>query len=203
VAAVEAGGRSEAAGLRVGDIVTGASGTPVTGAAQVLRLVESHQSGPLSLDVQSGPAAARRVDVTVAKVPSLVSLEDQSLWSNRLAAAYAALAAERPDALEQIAARMNLAAVLIRLGNYAGASNELDAAARSLGQATVDASVADVVGGTIQYLIGICADLQRDTTRAETAWKRAAQAKGNLLSENGEPLRDLATRQLERLAAGR
>ena len=79
----------------------------------------------------------------------------------------------------------------------------MDRGTKLAGQGTIPASLGDVVNGTIQYLAGICAEAQRDLPRAEQAWKRAAQARGNLLTENGEPLKELAARRLEQLAIGR
>lgn len=203
VAAVESGGRAEEAGIRAGEIISAAGGALVKSAAQLLDLVASHQSGALSLDVRAPTGVARKVDVTVVKVPSLISLEDESLWSNRLAVGYTALAAERTQLLDQIAARLNLAVVLLRLKNYAEAATELDRVAKSAEEGKIPPSMLDVVVGTAQYLIGICAEAQRDFPRAEQAWKRAAQARGNLLTENGEPLKELATRRLDQLASGR
>jgi hypothetical protein len=203
VAAVEAGGRAEEAGIRAGEIISAAGGAPVKSASQLLDLVASHQSGVLSLDVLAQTGVPRKVDVTVVKVPSLISLDDQSLWSNRLAVAYAALATERTAPLEQLAARLNLAVVLIRLKNYADAAIELDGVAKLAEAGALSPSLSDAVMGTTQYFIGICAEAQRDFPRAEAAWRRAAQARGNLLTENGEPLKELAGRRLEQLAGGR
>jgi hypothetical protein len=166
-------------------------------------LVASHPSGPLSLDVRDPKGDVRKVSVTVVKVPSLVSLEDESLLSNRLAVGYGALAAERTGGLEQLAARLNRAVVLMRLRNYPEATAELDGVMKLAEGGDLPSSVSDVVVGTTQYLVGICAEAQRDIPRAEQAWKRASEARGNMLTENGEPLKDLARRRLDQLRNGR
>lgn len=203
VAAVESGGRAEESGIRAGEVISGAGGTPIKTASQLLDLVASRQAGPLTLEVRSPNGAARQVEIAVVKVPSLISLDDESLWSNRLAAAYTALAAERTSPLEQLAARLNLAVVQIRLKNYADAMTELGRVEPQVEGAKLTTSLSEGVMGTTQYLIGICADALRDSQRAAAAWKRAAQARGNLLTEDGGPLQELATRRLEQLPTGR
>ena len=185
------------------DVIAAADGAPVRSASHLLELVSAHPAGPLSLDVRDPKGVARTVAVTVVKVPSLVSLEDESLLSNRLAVGYAALAAERTDGLEQLAARLNRAVVLMRLRNYPGASTELDGVTSLAEAGQLGPTLLDLVVGTTQYLNGICAEAQRDIPRAEQAWKRASESRGNLLTENGEPIKDLALRRLEQLRNGR
>jgi len=57
---------------------------------------------------------------------------------------------------------------------------------------------AGVANGTVQYLLGLCADRLGNRAEAETAF-RAAAGSDSLLTEDGPPVRDLANARLTEL----
>jgi membrane-associated protease RseP (regulator of RpoE activity) len=202
VAAVEAGGSAEAAGIRSGDTIVGAGGAPVTSARQLLSAISLRQAGqPLSLDVRDLAGTARKVDVKPESVPNVLSLADQGLPSNKLAVEYGYRIGNLNNALDETAVRLNLAAVSMRLKNWTDAQRELERVVKIVTDGGVPAPVGDAIGGTAQYLLGISAEAVGDTATAERAWKLAAQARGNLLTENGESLKDLSEQRLNQMFA--
>jgi hypothetical protein len=105
------------------------------------------------------------------------------------------------NALDETAVRLNLAAVSMRLKNWTEAQRELQRVVKIVTDGGVPAPLGDAIGGTAQYLLGISAEAIGDTATAERAWKLAAQARGNLLTENGESLKDLSEQRLNGLLA--
>ena len=62
-----------------------------------------------------------------------------------------------------------------------------------------------VGNGTVQYLLGLCAEALGSRAEAETAWRVAASSE-SLLTEDGPPVRELAEArlaELQRRPAGR
>jgi membrane-associated protease RseP (regulator of RpoE activity) len=202
VAAVDDGGGAETAGVKPGDIIVAAGGAPVTSSAQLRLMVNAQQKGQaLSFDVRSGTAAPRKVDLAVQAVPNVVSLSDRGLRANKLALEYAYLSSSLNDVLDEVAVRLNLAALSLRLRNRADATRELERVIKVVGDGKVTASLTDAITGTAHYLLGLAAEAGGDTAAAERAWKVAALSRGNLLVENGEPLKELAEAKLGQLVA--
>jgi len=202
VATVEPGGVAETAGIRPGDVITSAEGTPVTSAVQLIGLVGAHQgTQPLPLELKDRAGATKKVAVPVQAVPSVVALMDQSLLFNKLASDYTYRAAAIRTPLEEAAVRLNLAVVLMRLGNWTEATRELERVVKVTGEGKLPANLTDPVGGTAQYLLGMCAEALGDVAGATRAWKISAQSRSNLLTETGEPLKELSERRLTQLRA--
>jgi hypothetical protein len=202
IAAVNTSGSAEAAGIRPGDTVVGAGGSPVSAVVQLLSSVDAQAPGkPLSLDVRNSAGMMRKVDVAVQAVPNVVSLADQGLLSNKLALEYGYRTAAFTDPLDEISVRLNVAAVALRLRNRADAARELDRVMKVLADGRIPMALVDAITGTTQYLLGIAAEATGDTGGAQRAWRLAAQSRANLLVDNGEPLKDLAEQRLNELTA--
>jgi hypothetical protein len=86
--------------------------------------------------------------------------------------------------------RLNLAAALARVEAWSDAKTELQNVKLPEG--------AGVANGTVQYLLGLCADRLGNRSEAEAAY-RAAAASESLLTEDGPPVRDLAQAKLAEL----
>jgi hypothetical protein len=204
VATVEPGGSAEAAGIRPGDVIVAAGDTQVTSGSQLLGILSAHQgTQPLSVEVRDRAGAAKKVSVAVQAVPSVVALMDQSLLFNKLAIDYVYRVAALTTPLEETAVRLNLAVVLMRLGSWADAARELERVVKVAGEGRIPATLTDSIGGTAHYLLGMCAEATGDVAGATRAWKTAAQSRGNLLTDSGEPLKELSERRLNQLRTTR
>ena len=200
VVSVDAGGSAAAAGIQPGDTVTSAGGTAVTGAAQLLTVVNAHPEGkPLSVGLRDRAGAEKRVDVTPHRVPRLVELLDQTVLSNALAVHYASRVYSATTPLDEAAVRLNLAAALMRLENWTDAMLQLESVAKLASGNAMPPAVTDAVNGTVQYLMGACAEGLGDVPGAERAWGQAAQSAAVLLTDSGEPIKELSTRRLTEL----
>jgi hypothetical protein len=200
VGAVEEGGSAEAAGIRPGDVILSAGGTAVTTAVQLLTSVNAQQKGqPMALELRDAADAPKKIAVAVQAVPNVVSLNDQGLRSNKLALEYAFKASALTDPLDEVAVRLNMAALALRLHNRADATRELDRVIKSVADGRVPAALSDAVTGTAQYLLGLAAEAGGDMAAAERAWKIAAQSHSTFLVDNGEPLKELAQSRLGQL----
>ena len=202
VASVDAGGGAAAAGLQPGDVMTSAGGTQLNGAAHLMMLVNAQPAGqPLSLDLRDRMGVVKKVDVTAQRVPRLVELLDQTVLSNALAVHYASRAYSAATPLDEAAIRLNLAGALMRIENWGDATRELEAVAKIA--AALPPPVKDAVAGTAQYLLGACAEAVGDMAGAERAWGAAAQSSSALLTDSGEPLKELSDRRLAQLRQAR
>jgi hypothetical protein len=204
VAAVEPGSSAEAAGIQPGDAITGAAGSPVTGAVQLMISVGAKTAGQaLPIDLRDRTDAVKKLDLAVQAVPNVVSLADQDLPANRLTVEYAYRAASLTDALEETAVRLNLAALSLRLRNRTDAIRELERVQKVLAEGRVPPSLTDAIGGTANYLLGLAAEASGDLARAETAWRQAAQSRSTLLIDGGSsPIKDAAEERLAQAGGG-
>jgi hypothetical protein len=204
VAAVESGGGAEAAGIKPGEIIAGADGKPVTGAPQFLNDVTGHQAGqPLTLDVRDRAGMARKVEVRVQAVPNVISFADQALQANKLALEYTYRAGILANALEETSVRLTIAAVSMRLRKFGDAKNELERVVKVVGDGGVPGPLGDAIAGTANYLLGVSNEGIGDTASAERAWRLASQSRGNLLTENGEAVKDLSEQRLNQQRTSR
>jgi hypothetical protein len=80
--------------------------------------------------------------------------------------------------------------------NWADAVKELDAVTALATSADFAPSLKSAITGSAQYLLGTCAEATGDAPGAEKAWTLAAQSPSALLTEGGEPLKELAERRL-------
>jgi tetratricopeptide (TPR) repeat protein len=174
--------------VKAGDVIVQADGQPVADALSLEKIVAAHKAGDtIALDVKDAAAAARKADVKVFLTPRLIGLSEQGLLVNRILLDLRARAADGGDPFEQAVIRLNTAVALARIGDWNAAKAEL---------AQLKLPDRPGVGnGTIQYLIGVCADALGNRAEAETAFKAAA-ATDSLLTEDGPSVKELAEAKL-------
>jgi hypothetical protein len=83
--------------------------------------------------------------------------------------------------------RLNLAVALMRLGDFAGAREQLEAVRLPAGRGIAE--------GTIQDLLGLALDGLGDAAAAQRAWQAAAASEASL-TEHGPAVKGLAERRL-------
>lgn len=188
VVLVEPGGAAAGAGVLTGETITGADGRPVTASGDLGAVLGAAMGtgAPVTLLVVGRDGLERNVQVPVAALPRLISAADQTLLFNPLAVALRARLAAAPPA-EAPAVRLNLAVALLRLGDYAGAREHLDAVEVP--------ETGAISSGTQQYLLGLALDGLGDAAGAQRAFQTAAASDASL-TEDGPPVRVLAESRL-------
>lgn len=191
IVAVDAGGPAAKAGLQPGDVLVGANAQPVADAAGLATLLAGRKaSEDLSLELKDRTGASKRVDVKVFMTPRLIGMTDQTLFVNRILVDLRARLLSQGDPLEDSVVRLNAAAALARVESWTEARLELQRVKLPDGPG--------VSNGTVQYLLGLCADRLGNRAEAETAWKAAAASEG-LLTEDGPAVKELAQARLAEL----
>jgi hypothetical protein len=204
VASLAPGSRASTAGVQTGDVVTAAGGKAVTGAAALAAIVNGHPTGQaLTVDIRDRADKPRTLEIDVQRVPRLVELLDQTVLSNVLLTHYAARAASRPEPLEEVALRLNSAGAFMRLEMWNDARRELETVRRLAAEHSFAAPVAQSITSTTQYLLGFCLEALGDAAGAEKAWTESARAPGVLLTDSGDPLKELSERRLTELRQGK
>ncbi len=192
VVRVDPGSAGAQAGLKPGDVIVRADGQPVTDSTQVQQLIEAKRPGePLAIEAHDTAGTARTAQLPVTESPRLISAADQGLLFNPIALALRSRLAGAA-AKDQPFVRLNLAVALMRLGDYAGAREQLDAVQLPAGQG--------ISLGTTQYLLGLAYEGEGDAASAQRSFQSAA-ASGGLLTEDGPSIKSLAGRKLN--GAGR
>jgi hypothetical protein len=193
VVSVDAGG-GPAPTVNAGDVIVQADGQPVADALSLEKIVAAHRPGDaIALDVKDAAGSSKKAETRVFLTPRLIGLSEQGLLVNRILLDLRARVEDARDPLEQAIIRLNTAVALARIGDWNAAKAEL---------AQVKLPERPGVGnGTIQYLIGICADALGNRAEAETALKAAA-ASDSLLTEDGPPVKELAEARLAELQRG-
>jgi hypothetical protein len=128
--------------------------------------------------------------VKVVLTPRLIGMNDQTLFANRVMAELRARLLAPANATEESVIRLNLAAALARLQAWSDARTELQKVKLPEGRA--------VGNGTVQYLLGLCAQNLGSRAEAEAAWRIAASSE-SLMTEDGPPVRELAEARLTEL----
>jgi hypothetical protein len=128
--------------------------------------------------------------VKVVMTPRLIGLFDETLLVNRTLLDLRARLQTPGDPLEDAVIRLNLAAALARVENWSDARTELQRVKLPDGPG--------VANGTVQYLLGLCAEKLGNRADAEAAW-RAASASESLISEDGPSVKELAEAKLAEL----
>jgi len=189
VAAVQPGGQAAAAGLAPGDAIVRVAGQPVNDAATFATVLASRKAGDrLPLEVRDRTGAAKRVEIPIVQAPRLSSMADETLLFNTLILSLRSRLVGARDPMEESVTRLNLAAALIRAGDWAGASAELDRVKLPDG--------AGVSNGTVQYLLGLCDEAMGQASDAERHFRAASTAQEALLTEDGPAIKELAERKL-------
>ena len=191
VGAVEASGPAAKAGIKVGDLVTKANNQPIADAAALAAALATRKANEdLNLEIKDRTGAVKQAAVKVSLTPRLIGISDQSLLVNAILVALRSRLLAPSEPAEEAIMRLNLAAALARVGAWNEARMELQNVKLPEGSG--------VANGTVQYLIGLCADRLGNRADAETAY-RAAAASDSLLTEDGPPVRELAAAKLAEL----
>jgi hypothetical protein len=195
---ISVSGPAAGAGIRSGDIVTKANGQPINNAGALTTLLAGKKlDEDLSLEVKDRAGAVKRADVKVQLSPQLIGIADQTLFANRMLLAVRARLSAQNTPAEEAVLRLNLGAALAHVEAWAEARTELQRVMLPEGPG--------IGNGTVQYLLGLCADKLGNRAEAEAAMKAAA-ASESLLTENGPPVKQLAEAKLaefRRPATGR
>ncbi len=188
---MDAKGPSSQAGVQPGDILLKANNQDIANASALMALLNGRAANDqVTLELRDKAGAAKKADVKVLMTPRVIGMGDQTLLANRIVVDLRNRLASSPSATEESVIRLNLAAALIRLESWSDAQAELQRVQLPDGPG--------VGRGTVQYLLGLCADKLGSRADAETALKAAAQS-DNLLTENGPPVKELAEAKLAEL----
>ena len=191
VIGVDANGPAARAGIAAGDVIQKANAQAVGDALALNTLLAGHKADDdLTLDLKDRAGAAKRADVKVFMAPRLVGLYDQTLLVNHMLVELRSRLQAPGNPLEDSVLRLNLAAALARIENWSDARTELQRVKLPDGPG--------VANGTVQYLLGLCADKLGNRADAETAW-RAAAATESLVTEDGPTVKELADSRLAEL----
>ncbi len=191
VGGVDANGPAAKAGIKVGDLVVKANNQPIADAAALAGALASRKANDdLNMEIKDRTGAVKQVAVKVSMTPRLIGISDQSLLVNAILVALRSRLLTPSEPSEEAVIRLNLAAALARVEAWSEARTELQNVKLPDG--------AGVANGTVQYLLGLCADRLGNRADAETAY-RAAAASESLLTEDGPPVRELAQAKLMEL----
>jgi len=177
----------EKAGLKPGDILLRADGQPIADGGQLQQWIDAKRPGEmLSLESRDATGTSRTTPVPIVENPRLISVADEGLLFNPISLALRNRIA-RADANDQPFIRLNLAVALMRLADYAGAREQLDAVQLPAGPG--------ISLGTQQYLLGLIYESEGDPVSAQRSFTAAA-ASGGLVTEDGPAVKTLAERKL-------
>lgn len=187
---VDAGGPAEGAGIKPGERVVRIAGQPVANAAAFWQVARSAREAPdMVLSVTDRAGVAREVRVKRTTAARLVSVVDQTLPFNALAASWRGQSQNRSAGKDEVMLRLNLSVALLRIGDFAAARAELEGL--QLPQAP------GISAATVQYLLGLAYEGLGDLGRAREAWTRASTATGGWVSDQGGDAAELARRKLK------
>jgi hypothetical protein len=192
VVRVEPGSAGERAGIKAGDVLVRADGQPITDGARLQQLIEAKTAGDtVAVEAHDASGTGRTAQLPVIESPRLISVADQGLLFNLIALTLRSrLAAATPT--DQPFVRLNLGVALMRLGDYAGAREQLEAVQLPAGRG--------ISLGTQQYLLGLVHESAGDADSAQRLFQAAATSEA-LLTEDGPAIRTLAASKLS--GAGR
>jgi hypothetical protein len=175
-----------------GDIILKVGTQAINDSATFSAALATHAANDtLSLELKDKAGAAKKADVKVAMTPRLISMNDQTLFANRVVVDLRTRLLSPANAVEESVLRLNLAAALTRLQAWSDARAELQKVRLPEGRA--------VGNGTVQYLLGLCAESLGNRAEAEAAWRIAASS-DSLMTEDGPPVRELAEARIADLA---
>jgi Flp pilus assembly protein TadD len=188
VIGVDANGPAAKAGIAAGDVIVKANAQAIGDAVALNTLLAGRKADEeLTLELKDRAGAAKRADIKVVMAPRLVGLYDQTLLVNRALLDLRSRLQTPGNPVEDSVLRLNLAAALARVENWTEARMELQRVKLPDGTG--------VSNGTVQYLLGLCADKLGNRADAETAF-RAAIASDALITEDGPSVKDLAEARL-------
>jgi hypothetical protein len=183
-------------GLEAGDVIVSASASPIKSVADLRAKIATMRPGAaeLSLEVKKGPGGAlRTVTGSVVMVPDTLPLQDPGVLYNRALITMQDLPMTGTPT-EQAALHVNLAIVMMRLGNWEDALVELGAAKLPDGPG--------VSAGTVAYLTGRCEEALGHAANATAAYTKAAASPKARLSSEGPLVAPLALQKLHPRGGG-
>jgi hypothetical protein len=191
VTSVDAGGPGAQAGIQPGDLILKVSDQAVGNAAAIATALGTHAANDsLSIELKDKTGATKKAEVKVLMVPRVIGMSDQMLLANRLVADFRTHLLTQSNPIQESVIRLNLAAALARLQAWGEARTELQKVKLPEGPG--------VGNGTVQYLLGVCADNLGNRSEAEAAWKAAASSE-SWITEDGPPVKELAEAKLAEL----
>jgi len=183
VIGVDANGPAAKAGVAVGDVIIKANAQVIGDVATLNSLLAARKADEaLTLEFKDRSGTTKRADAIVALAPRLVGLYDQTLLVNRMLLDLRRRLLTPGTPAEDSVLRLNLAAALARVENWNEARIELQRVKLPDGPG--------VSNGTVQYLLGLCADKLGNRADAEAAFTIAAASEA-LVSEDGPAVKDL------------
>jgi hypothetical protein len=195
VVTVEANGAAAKAGVAVGDIVTKVGTQAIAdSAALAAALTGKAANDTLSLELKDRAGAVKKADVKVAMTPRLIGMNDQMLMANRILLYLRSRLIAPTNPAEEGIIRLNAAAALARLQAWNEAKTELQKVSLPEGPG--------VGNGTVQYLLGLCAENLGDRAGAELAYRTAASSQ-SWLTDDGPPVKELAEAKIAELSRRR
>lgn len=194
VVGVDVNGPAAKAGVQVGDIVTRMNAQEIADVGTLAAQLATHKAGDdLTIEVKPRAGAPKRADLKVSMAPRLIGLSDQTLLANAALLDLRSRLTVASSPVEEAVIRLNLAAAMVQLESWSDARAELQRITLPDGPG--------VANGTVEYLIGLCAERLGNRGEAEAAWKAAA-ASESLLTEDGPPVKELAETGLANLQRG-
>jgi tetratricopeptide (TPR) repeat protein len=191
VARVDPGGPAATAGLKVGERVFQVFNDAIKTEADLARILEQRRNAEsLPAFVADRDGNRREVALRPVAAPRVVSVFDQTLPFNTLAAQWRARLRRPAADADASLVRLNLAVAAYRIGDFETARDELEKIQLPSGPG--------ISQGTVQYLLGLAYEGLTDIARARQAFQRAAEAEGATLSDQGGRIPELAKQKLAR-----
>lgn len=188
VARVDPGSAAEKAGVKPGDVISGADNQPTKTPGAFEHALDARRIGDtMMLQVIEQTGTTRSVSLPVTGTPRLISAADQTLLFNPLSVAFRSRLTTASPA-EQPFVRLNLGVALMRLGDFSGAQEQFEAVKLAPGHG--------ISQGTQQYLLGLALEGLGDSPGAQRAWQAAAASEA-WLTDGGPPVKPLAERRLK------
>lgn len=191
VIGLSSGSPAAQAGVQVGDVVLKAGDAAIANSSALAAALASRSANDtLALEIKDKAGAAKKADIKVEMTPRLIGLSDQTLLANRLMVDFRTRLLSPASPFEESIIRLNLAAALARLQAWNDARTEL--------QKVKLPEQPGVGNGTVQYLLGLCADNLGNRSEAETAYRTAASSE-SWLTDDGPPIKELAEARIAEL----
>jgi hypothetical protein len=170
--------------LNPGDVIESVDGRKMEDGTAFEHAIALRKAGDkVQLQVRGTGGQSKTVPLAPATFSLVVSYYDETLPINRLILDFRNRVVDAPTPREESIARLNLAVVLMRAGNWNEARAELDKvdlADLQRGQA--------VSRGTVQYYLGLCYDALDRRAEADKAYQAAAASPGALLTGDDNTL---------------
>ena len=198
VSAVDESGPAQ--GLIVpGDVIVGINASPVSNATQFVTATQSAGGGEVNVQVRSArqPDRASIVPVKIVNAPILLSMRHPGFLFNEAVVELRATlgrmrsAGAQADPQVQSAARLNLTAALMAIGDWNAAQTELNAVQLP--------ATGRISAGTVDYLRGLVARQLGREADARAHFQHAVQDAHAMLTEHGPLISYLAKSELRLL----